>query len=123
MAIATADSARITADTIWVSADGYYGSMYYDFHDGGGFRTDFEDERKAKAERKKHVQDLYERVIEGRTSEPVEIAQLVAPYVRNPASDAPSIDWDKMLRSVDRAQALRERLIALDDEDVLQFLI
>jgi hypothetical protein len=66
---------------------------------------------------------LYERVIEGRTSEPVEIAQLVAPYVRNPASDAPSIDWDKMLRSVDRAQALRERLIALDDEDVLQFLL
>lgn len=81
-------------------------------------RWDEETERRER--RRAEIQDIFERVVEGKRDV---AATIVAPYAQiSPKSDTIRVDYDRLLADIDRVDRLYREYQELDDEEVLLLL-
>lgn len=90
-----------------------------DTHDGEYYRNKFSKERAAKKRRRNEVIYAFERIVEGRPEVAKEIA---APFTEKRASTLPAIDYNRMLRDLDRVEKIWNLHIEIDDEEVMLLL-
>lgn len=90
------------------------------YHDKRLKKRFAEDNEKARL-RKAQIIQAYEHLVEGRPEFVQEITEAVMGKDAKPTSTktAPSIDFDKLLANLDRAEQLWAAYIEMDDEEVL----
>lgn len=95
-----------------------------DTHDGDYKKRTkklIDEERARIARRRKSVIHAYERLVEGK---PEVAEEIVAPFIK-PATKKraePELDFDRLLASITRTEALWRAYIDMDDEEVLMLL-
>ena len=95
-----------------------------DTHDGDHKkRRKFKAEAEAKQKRKAELIDIYERLVEGR---PEIVHKLVEEFIETPvyANEivAPTVNYDRLLDSLQTIEALYKEFQEMDDEEVLLLL-
>ena len=100
-----------------------------DTHDGGDrLKRKFKKERKEREQRRNELINIYEQLVEGR---PAIAHKLVEEFMETPAggdktyagaSVAQSINYDKLLDSLQTIEALHREFQEMDDEEVLLLL-
>lgn len=96
--------------------------MLFDGHDGdkGKRKRRWDEESEARNRRRAEIQDVFERVVEGKRDV---AATIVAPYIQiSPKSDTIRVDYDRLLADIDRVERLYREYQELDDEEVLLLL-
>lgn len=95
-----------------------------DTHDGDYKKRHkklIDDERDQRRKRRESIIHAYERLVEGK---PEVAEEIVAPFVK-PATKKraePELDFDRLLASVTRTEALWRAYLDMDDEEVLMLL-
>ncbi|MSQ98126.1 MAG: hypothetical protein EXR85_02340 [Xanthomonadales bacterium] len=90
-----------------------------DTHDGERVKKRWAKEKADKKRRREEIVYAFERIVEGRP----EIAQeIAAPFLEKRASNLPAIDFDKMIRDVNRVERIWNLHLELDDEEVMLLL-
>ena len=93
-----------------------------DGHDGdkGKRKRRWDEETERRERRRAEIQDIFERVVEGKRDV---AATIVAPYAQiSPKSDTIRVDYDRLLADIDRVDRLYREYQELDDEEVLLLL-
>lgn len=95
-----------------------------DTHDGDYHKKKFKREVTDKNRRKQQIIDLYEELVE---LKPKAAEDAIAPFIDNVVqSQSANIDFDTLLKNLDRAEAiyssLQRELQEIDDEDILLLL-
>ena len=84
-------------------------------HDGR-YKKKLAKEKADKERRRKEIVYAFERIVEGRP----DIAKvIVAPFMETRTSTMPAIDYDRMLKDVDRVERIWKLYLEIDDEEVL----
>jgi hypothetical protein len=86
-----------------------------DTHDGR-YKKKLAKEKADKERRRKEIVYAFERIVEGRP----DIAKvIVEPFMETRVSTLAAIDYDKMLKDVDRVERIWKLYLEIDDEEVL----
>jgi uncharacterized protein YpuA (DUF1002 family) len=102
-----------------------------DFHDGD-YKKRFDEEKQKASKKKQDIIDAYDFLVEGKS---LVAQEIVKPFVKklkqtekqtdtnqNVFLESKKIDFNKMLKNLDKVEELWDLYLEMDDEDVLVLL-
>ena len=105
------------------SGGGYIGQiLVIDGHDGVDLREKFKEEMAARDKKRAELVKIYEQIAEHRPA----VQEIVKEFAQETASQvipSPSINFDKLLESLNAVQSLHDEYAEHDDEEALVMLI
>jgi hypothetical protein len=102
-----------------------------DFHDGD-YKKKFDEEKRKASKKKQDIIDAYDYLVEGKSLTAQEIVKPFVKKLKQPEKqtntnqdvflESKKIDFNKMLKDLDKVEELWDLYLEMDDEDVLVLL-
>jgi len=102
-----------------------------DFHDGD-YKKKFDEEKRKASKKKQDIIDAYDYLVEGKSLTAQEIVKPFVKKLKQPEKqtntnqdvflESKKIDFNKMLKNLDKVEELWDLYLEMDDEDVLVLL-